>query len=1009
MAYSFSNTPLYVAEGDYVQFRYKAPPTWDFTQTILIQLGDSPQYWSIITVPEDFKPDPYPFQKLPDAELDTLYTYADGSRSGEQITVITGLTPTTQAPVALGCNVAGGIDVYAMRIDYNGDGSWDTDWIQGNGTETVENGARIQIRGRTQNFTSQSTKVTLVVGVSNETWTITTKSVPKNIPDPFPNFTDLFGEPTNTIVYSEPIRIQALLGPATVIVDGDAEFAISNTNITEPDITGKYQVLVGATFSSGSGTISNTQYLQLRMPTSPDANFPKTSTLTIGDGVNLSSWTVVTGDEPSTTPNGWSFVDSDPVVEDALISSGARPVEGITGLGEVDGESVSVPVELVSTDSTEVKIKINNQSIGVFPATVKNGDRITLYMRSSPIFSDTREMTIKVGNLQIPTWTIKTNSGPDYDAIFNIPQDKIQQVPNTYVSSSPITVTSINRPITIEVIDGYDALISIDYDTPIPGPRVFDPAVNTSFYLVILSANELGTPEYSTVVVGTEAENVQNVTFTWTVQTYAVAPPPADNLGVWYSKKSNKFDGYSIGTICSILKENVVVGYGNLSGELDSRYPGFIECDGRELDPNVYTDLYKVIGTQYGGNVTETVVSDTVTSIVNGQSVTTTYDTIIYTGTFKIPDYRNRRLCGVGFVDSSRGNSAFLPVSTPGKGIFDVGAEGGYWYFDKVDAAGSNPLEQIEGTGTEGLVSQFFSLGTVRLEGLETIVDTVTFSITGSVTAQVGPLSDVLVSVPEHEHMYLSAVVEGDGGDPLIPLNNSPGSSPRALFGTSQTASTQYINPIGGGSVSDFIIGEWNKFLSSQGSFVEEMQRYDANWTSLNDWIASNLGTAQTADNGGTVSTTGSYMVWWRSPSSALNGVTLQNTNPAGSFPQAACIDTEPSFFTIDSYTPSGGTTNSHSHKITEDIVGNPQTDFTGGNVPGSGIIGGGFGNGLGNGQDSKQVTFNQNDIFMDMTEAEFKFNSTVKKPTPDVAMRPQRQVPIINPFHKAKYIIKAY
>ena len=240
-------------------------------------------------------------------------------------------------------------------------------------------------------------------------------------------------------------------------------------------------------------------------------------------------------------------------------------------------------------------------------------------------------------------------------------------------------------------------------------------------------------------------------------------------------------------------------------------------------------------------------------------------------------------------------------------------------------------------------------------------------------------------------------------------MNNSPGTSPRALFGTSQNPDTQYKKEYNGGNVKDFLIGEWSSWLSGLGNFVEEMQRYDANWTSLDNWIAQNLGTSQTAGNGGKISTTASYMVWWRSPESALTGALLQNTNPAGSFAQAACIYTEPSSFTIDSYTPVSGVTNTHSHMITEDLVGNPQTDFTGGNVSGPGVIGGGVGSGLGGASSSKQVTFTQNEIFMDMSEGDFKFTSSFKRPTPDVAMRPQRQVPIINPFHKTKYIIKAY
>ena len=54
-------------------------------------------------------------------------------------------------------------------------------------------------------------------------------------------------------------------------------------------------------------------------------------------------------------------------------------------------------------------------------------------------------------------------------------------------------------------------------------------------------------------------------------------------------------------------------------------------------------------------------------------------------------------------------------------------------------------------------------------------------------------------------------------------------------------------------------------------------------------------------------------------------------------------------------------------------------------------------------------VNFTQSDIFMDLSEGLFKYSSAFKRPFPDVIMRPQRQVPILTPFHKSKYIIKAY
>ena len=65
--------------------------------------------------------------------------------------------------------------------------------------------------------------------------------------------------------------------------------------------------------------------------------------------------------------------------------------------------------------------------------------------------------------------------------------------------------------------------------------------------------------------------------------------------------------------------------------------------------------------------------------------------------------------------------------------------------------------------------------------------------------------------------------------------------------------------------------------------------------------------------------------------------------------------------------------------------------------------------NGSGGAAEKLQVVFTQSDVFMDLTPGTFVYSSSFKRPTPDVEMQPQRQVPIINPFHKTKYIIKAY
>lgn len=756
-SYAANDDPLFVSEGDYVQFKFKAPSTWDTTQTVTIRIGSLVQYWSLITIAEDYTPDPFPFTNVENAETSTMFVWADGTRPAETITTVSGLTDTTQASVSLTSNIGTTTEDFSIRFDYNGDGTWDTGWIHTTGGQSVGNGAKIQIRGKTSPFNNTPLRLTLAIGTSNETWTIRTKALPQNKPEPFPDFTDLVDQPANRYCYSEVIRVQGLLAAGPISMTNGGEYGISTTGNTFTNTDG-FSVLTDTTFTGSQGTIQNGDYLQLRILSAGSGNTPKATDLNIADVVGGDTWTVTTGPNPSITPNSFVFPDIPDAIEDFLQPSDPRPVGGITGLG------IPVQVELIDaqTTSSEVKIKINDGSIGVFPATVENGDIITLYARSSATFGDSVTATIKVGARQIATWTVQTNSGPDTSASFTPPPDRNNQVPNTYVSSAPITVTGINRPVTIEVLSGYDALISIDYDTPVTGPRVFDPRVNTSFYLVIFTSTQLNTPEFTQVSIGT---GVSNNPFTWTVRTYAAVPPGAAQLGVWYSKKTEKFDGYQVGTVLPILKEGVD-NYGTLDGELSSRYPGFIKCEGQSLSASQYGPLFDVLGNTYGGNGVRNVSDEGV---------------ITYTGNFNIPDYRNRKLCGIGIVDSNRGNSAFLPVSTSGKGINDVGAQGGYWYFDKVDSFGVQPLEQIQGppTSTSGLNSQFFSLGTVRLEGLETITDSVRFSINGLVTAQIGPLNDVIVAAPNHNHAYISAVVESDGGDPLIPWRPV-----RALFGT---------------------------------------------------------------------------------------------------------------------------------------------------------------------------------------------------------------------------------
>ena len=1036
MTFSFGTTPVYVSEGQTIRLKFKAPSAWDTTQSVTVQIGDQQTIWYISTVPEDFAPDPFPFTPLDDATPDVMYVYGDGTRAQEDVVEVAGLTPGSSASVSLVSSYLGtNIDEYSVRIQLVHQGEADFgNWVIPTSNIFVQNGDRLQLRLKSNDTGGLTRTADLTIGARTERWQITSAVQPPNIPEPFPDFNEITGAPVDVDVYSEILRVTGLNAQAVVNTDNGARIGISASNAFVVNDLG-YSVLDGVTFadSSTNPTIQNGEYLQLVLTTPATSTTTTTNLLSIGDEVAGSSWGVTTGSFPSTTPQSFVFTDASNVDEDTLIGSDVKPVGGITGLGA----GVSVPVTLVSTDGTEPRVKIHyddgsESSIGIFPTTVSNGDSIQIYNKSSATFSGTVQTTIKVGTLQVPTWSIVTNSGPDTVADFTAPASLTNKAPNRQYVSSVVSVSGINRDITIAGTN--NVLISIDFDTPVEGPRTFTPSNSSvQFYL---TSGGLASTVSTTIAIGTGNSNQ----FTWNITTYTTAPPAPELLGTWYSRKNSytyedsngdlqlrnaKDDGLAIGTVLSILKEPGG-GYGTIDGDLDSRYPGFIECDGRSLAKASYGDLFAVIGYTYGGSGAN----------------------------FNVPDYRNRKLTGCGVVDGNRASSAFLPTNN----INEPGNIGGWWYIDKVDVAGDNPYEQIIGTGNTGNESNFFNFGTVKTQFNAPIQADIEFAVTGTVTAQIGQLQEKLIDVPVHTHLYVSAITDDIGSTGLIPwetqiLASAGGFENSTPLGTTGMGDGPYVDYTGGGGTDELFreepevwydewIGEldrkvgrpdfkdvWDSILlTNKGvNFKAEILE----WVST--WPPSPLGENQ---NIAQVSRTLSAKVWWPShfneldPNDVESLSTALNNKPRypegvygqqrvqGGVAVSAAIDVTGRGFRIEAYTPpqiledTDTTTSSHNHLMGLSPVLDPTQDFSYGNQNGPGS----FKEGLGSFGSTLNVTFDNNQfngntapVGLILNTGTFELNQNIKKPIPSVTMEPNRQIPVIEEFHKVKYIIKAY
>lgn len=1060
MPYQFSASPLYVQEGQSVQFRYEAPPLFNDLTQVEIQIGELTVFWIIETKLEDFEPDPFFFQNVEDADPDTLFTFAatadpdDGVaytglgtdpaplREGEQVVTITGLDPGTQAPLIVSSNVIDENDyAYRLRLYDSGTssyGNWGP-WTRAL-NNTVSNLDQIQVRLVSSASPSDSKNVLVTVGTGSATWEITTGAIPVNTPNPPPDFGSLNNLPLGQLVYSEIPQILGLNTTATITVDNGGEVAVSNFNTTFTNSDG-YEVLDN--ISSGWGnnlTVSNGQYVQLRGTSSLTPNASITFDVTIGDGAGISAWPIQSGAGIDDNPTNFVFQDlvnqvpGQTNLKSEVSAGSSTSVAGrnIALIGGLDA-GLSVPVVIRPADTNIVpKISINGGSSGLIDnVTVQNGDTLELVVDNSTDVTDPQvpgqgvvTVGINVGARFIQTWTVSNWTGPDTTPSFTPINQVINRTPGGVSVIGPIGLTDFNLPITISATNPEsfnefnfatnenigDVLFSINGDAATVGPRTVDPDPGGNPVFITIVMQQPGNADLDpvqglshygqTVITFGDATPFQLRSIN-----YAVKPIPPAYLGVWYSEKNAffdddawtaagedpnnaqdyyrapKFDGYSIGTVVPITKETPLDD-GNFGyGDIEERFPGFLECNGASLAAADYPWLWEAIGNTYGGNATFIP------------------STKAYTGNFNLPDYRNVRMVGAGIVDSNRGSSSFVPVTSAGGSFELTGSTGGWWYVDDVDVAGPDPLEQViaPAGSSDGTESDYFTLGTPRTFGTEELEADVDFNVTGEVIATIGPVSQVSVRPPQHEHQVITGQIDGDDGDPLIPWFQ------RAYYGTSAGGSQNFSNqPDDANNAVDDGYWEDANFWNF-GTFDGEVG--DSGLGSLLDLLPGN-GQSEVA-----------FGNYWGSPFSEISGLSddyfTKNGTPSGQDGgDAGVIDTAETNARIDNYLSIYSGTLNHSHLLGTDPVTNPATDFTYGNVNSDATA---FRQGLATFNTTFDLKFTQNatsdggsGVDIELNPATFSWNNS-SKPIPTASMNPQRKVPIIASFHKVKYIIKAY
>lgn len=927
-------------------------------------------------------PNSFSFDQITGATVSTTYesTTTSGGVTSNYV-VISGLPAGQSIPITVSGTASG----KAISISTYNAGAYTTTFTG----LTVQNGSQIRMRCNSSPNSSSSVYMRLQIGSFFADFTIVTASIGGNFPSPLPQFQEINDALISTTYYSNVVQVSGLSAVANVVLSGPTSLRVATSNSNAVDGTG---ALTGATFGT-SATINNGQYLQLRVTSSATANNPSVSNITIGSSSAI-SWTVTTGTGVDLTPTPFTFTNITNAVTSPQTFYTASRTFGDTEFTA----NYDVPVSIINfTAGATVSCRATAPSatpgsFGSFPVYVRNGYTLEIRMDAAPTTSTTRFLTVQVGDYSVNPWTITTVSSPDatpnsfsFVNVTNSPPVDLLPL----ASSNTITLSGFTVPISINCTtpsgvgaSGQAPLISVNGDTAVVGPRQINP--NDTIRIDMPPSSALGTTLTTTVTAGGVSAN-------FAVTTYATAPDTSNIFGQWYSapaviqsgtRKKRKEDGLTIGTVISITKDRSG-NWGTLDGTDNSRFPGFLECDGRYLDPKEYNALWKVLGNTYGGDVVETPVTS--------GGVVTDYT---YTGKFRLPNYRNRKLAGVGRVD---GNSAGSPSLTIAKGadpdgassgdIQTPGASGGQWYIDEVDVSGTPPLEQVYDGTPEDTDGIFWSLGNLSTTGYSSVQGQTVYTIAGNMNVSIGPLNETLTPMPGHSHGAVVAQPTEVSGYSILRWGQNastgwnPGSGTGSTLGSSCSNLAFFAAAVqqsydqsktiapppaqGYPSSTEYFLNFFNIEYQGQAAF-----RYT--------WWQNNFGSTSTHKR---------------------NDIPLDNT--FGQSLASIAILAGNASATI--FNPEGGQI-THSHYLQVDTdYGIASNHYGYGNSTGGGAT-----VGITGATSNVTVEFQQNNLGISSNDATFTLSNS-KQLIPNVSLDPQKRVSLMNKYSRTKYLIKAF
>jgi len=740
-------------------------------------------------------------------------------------------------------------------------------------------------------------------------------------------------------------------------------------------------------------------------------------------------WEVRTEKQKDTTPIGFVFTDLSNQELNTTVFSNTRTIQGIdTAITATVTGGASV---IINADTSNPIAPVGNTTT----FTVNNLDSIQLTYTTSSLTGEAKQFVVTVGTYST-TWTVtnKGQLGTSPSPFLFTPI--LATGPGVFTDSEVITISGLGQSVSIFSTGG--GLISINggsfqlLTATNPGT-----VANGNTVQVRLKSSEIDAFTLSTnVYVGS-----YNTTFSVTTP----GPEPEPIFGQYYSspfvikvlgtdqiKFNTKFDGMPVGSIMPVFRDNTQEdGWGisddKLNGKANSRFPSWIYCDGRFISPNDYPLLYEVIGNTFGANLS---------------------------GEFRVPDMRNRKLLGVGNVDNQSPASPIVtpeygPAKQKGNGsAFKPGSFGGMWYIDTIADPGIDELEQVEtpATGQPAQDSQFFAIAQITTTGYSEVSDTVEFLTSGQVSGNVSLKETKLFSAPFHTHDLVTGQADAgsfkgrvswgsqggapgavdigqkSGTDAFPPLE---GSASINLWGYHTGSSYQLIGDPSNSDDSANTIRTtnpiatygtvWGREIGEYGNCAEST--YRGNFLNPNTDPGPSSSTVECLFNFIFTVSCGSpknARIWnsitINQPNSAqfseIYNYVDQNALPADTtsgdnLRWIGAVTIPRRFVSVTKFSPTEKL--SHSHYLSLSAITDITNVFSYGNSTGGGTSFGGAPS-----DSSVAVTFTAGQVGLEVFPGTFTLGFG-KQLIPTPAFSPNDLVPLVTPYTKVRWMIKAY